>query len=502
MEERNGFSIYENTTPTNQDIAVTYTPDSSITRYQYRVVKDGIEEDYVKIENADPTTIYLTSTGNYQIIVQVYQQNGRMETVRSGVFKIDKEKPIIDVGERNIEMQLGSTLEPLAGITVYDRQDGDLISQVTTNYDELDFSTKGIKTLTYTVSDQAGNTTSESIYIHVVGSTESELLIVQLGIIFILGIVIILTLFYQKSMRREKRIGKFGIEPLEDNTPSLIDQANGHYNKFIQRLKKGLVKSVFLQKYAKRYEKYVGVIDNGYESGLDFVINKFIVSLIFVLIAVFSKTIQYQLLSLYEVCIPMLFGFFMPDFIYIYRYRRYREQLENDLLQAIIVMNNAFKSGRSITQAIDLVTKELDGPIASEFKKMSVELSFGLSLDDVFKRFSDRIQLEEVAYMTASLSILNKTGGNIIQVFSSIEKSLFNKKKLKLELSALTGSSKIIMYVLFCVPILFIAFISILNPSYFDPFFTTQIGWIMMILILIMYISYIMIVRRVMRVRM
>ena len=37
-----------------------------------------------------------------------------------------------------------------------------------------------------------------------------------------------------------------------------------------------------------------------------------------------------------------------------------RSQIENDLLQAIIIMNNAFKSGRSITQAIELVTKELE----------------------------------------------------------------------------------------------------------------------------------------------
>ena len=95
----------------------------------------------------------------------------------------------------------------------------------------------------------------------------------------------------------------------------------------------------------------------------------------------------------------------------------YRNRLENDLLQAIIIMNNAFKSGRSISQAIELVTKELKGPIAEEFKKMSLELSFGLSIDVVFKRFGERVKIDEINYLTSSLSILNKTGGNIIKVF-------------------------------------------------------------------------------------
>ena len=165
-------------------------------------------------------------------------------------------------------------------------------------------------------------------------------------------------------------------------------------------------------------------------------------------------------------------------------------------------MNNAFKSGRSISQAILLVSTELDGPISEEFKKMHLELSYGLGVDVVFKRFSERINLEEVTYLTASLTVLNRTGGNIIKVFSSIEKNLFNKKKLKLELKSLTGSSKIIVYVLFAVPMLFVLFISLISPTYFVPLFTTPLGLIILSAIIVMYIIYIIFVNKIMKVRM
>ena len=45
------------------------------------------------------------------------------------------------------------------------------------------------------------------------------------------------------------------------------------------------------------------------------------------------------------------------------------------MLEAITIMNNAFKAGMSITQAVDLVAKELEGPISKEFKKRKLPFS-------------------------------------------------------------------------------------------------------------------------------
>ncbi len=133
---------------------------------------------------------------------------------------------------------------------------------------------------------------------------------------------------------------------------------------------------------------------------------------------------------------------------------------------------------------------------------MHMQLQFGLSLDVAFSRFSERIKIEEVNYLTASLTILNKTGGNIIKVFSSIEKTLFNKKKLKLELKSLTGSSRIIMYLLSGLPIFLVVVIAMINPNYFVSLYTTPIGLIILLISLIIYISYIIVVRKIMKVGM
>lgn len=494
------FSINETEKFVNEDIIVTITPPSNILKYEYTIIKDNVENKKVIVTNNKNTEILLDETGLYSIEVNLYDENLNEITVSSGFYKIDKEKPIINVQNKNLEIKLGDEIHN--EITAYDEIDGNLTEKITSNYDTIDFSKTGLKKITYTVTDEAGNTTETIVNVNVYPNKSSQLLFFGGIIIFTLVIFFILMIRYLKSIRLDKRISKYAIEPINEKEESIFDKFFIRYKKLVSKISKYLEKSVFLSKYGKKYEKYIGTIDKNYTKGIEFVTSKLFMSIIFLIIAVFAKTIQGNVLNLYEVIFPMIFGFFLLDIIYFSKYKVYRSKLENDLLQAIIIMNNAFKSGRSITQAIDLVSNQLDGPMSLEFKKMSLEISFGLSIEEVFRRFSKRIQLEEVAYLTASLSILNKTGGNIIKVFSSIEKNLFSKKKLKLELNSLTGSSRIIVYVLFIVPIIFVLFISLIDNEYFLPLINNPLGIIITIAILIFYAIYICVIRKIMKVRM
>ena len=227
---------------------------------------------------------------------------------------------------------------------------------------------------------------------------------------------------------------------------------------------------------------------------------KIIMALLLLLVAFISDVVQMKLMEIYEIGLPLLVGFFLPDIVYFVKYKAYKRIIENDLLSAIIIMNNAFKAGKNIMQAITIVGEELTGVIANEFKKMSLELSYGLDIEIIFKRFADRVKIDEVNYLTASLTVLNKTGGDIIEVFSSIEKTLFDKKKLRLELASLTGSSRLIVYILLAIPFIFVLMISIISPSYFLPFVTTDLGLILLGLMIIYYTLFVIVVRRIMKV--
>ena len=488
------FDISTTKYPTNKDVKITYIPKDSDT-YVYKLFKDGevIEEKELKIETLNIT---LVETGTYHLELRKIN-NQKIEKIQTEDIIIDKEAPTIDVGKTKLKLYKGDKLNLMDDVEAKDNYTQEL--KITTNYSSLDLSKEGEHKLEYKVTDEAGNIGSKEVTLNVVNN--NELIYFQLGIIVICITTIMLLLKYIRSIKLEKRIAPYTLEPLKYDEISLFDNILNKYKNIQVKISDQLEKSNILTKLSKRYSKYIPLTNNHLKE-IDFITDKIICAIIICLISFISQTIRLNLLSPYELIIPFIIGFFIVDIYYGIRYKIYYNKLENDLLQAVMIMNNAFKAGKSITQAVEIVSIELDGPIGNEFNKILVELNFGLDLDVVFSRFEERIKLKEAEYLTASLSVLNNTGGDIIKIFNSIEKTLIEKKKLQFELDALTASSKIILYVLFIVPILFVLFITMLEPTYFNPFFTTNFGIAIFMVAIILYIIYIYIISKLMKVRM
>lgn len=494
-----GLSInYINST--NKDVVVTYTPSSLVKSYSYVIIKDNVYKEPIYMDSNVPANIIFNETGTYKLEITNIDYNDVEIKLTSGEYKIDKESPIINIKEKTYKITTQEEFNIMDGITASDAVDGDLTHNITTNKDTLDFSVEGIKYLQYSVSDKAGNTTNETIYITVTKDNSDIIKVGQVSIIIGALFILLFLAKYIRSIKLEKRFSKYTINSSKNKSISLFDNLYNQYMDFINKISKYISKFDIVKRSAKKYDKYKESFDID-EENINFISKKIVLGFVFVAFSIIVKLIQVELAKPFEMVIPFILGYYTLDIVYYYKYIKYKKKIENDMLEAITVMNNAFKAGMSITQAVDLVSKELKGPISKEFKKIGMEISFGLDIETAFKRFSDRIKLSEAMYLTSSLSVLNKTGGNIIKVFDSIEKNIFNRRKLEQEFKALTSSSKLIMYVLIIVPIAFVLFINLINKDYFKVLFENPLGIILIIIMMLIYITYIIIVKKVMKVR-
>ena len=325
------------------------------------------------------------------------------------------------------------------------------------------------------------------------------LMIIQIIIIVVLFIVIVFMVRQNISIRHERRIGRYSIEPIKSESLSVFDTLSIKYFKFIKKIRKILLKSKLIERISRRYEKYT--LFGKDTVAVDYIAHKLIIAITFVLLTVFSQVLQTRLVTLFELLFNFILGYYILDIYLIYRNKVRIKKIENEMLRAIIIMNNAFKAGKSTMQAVYIASEELPEPINEEFKKIYQDLKYGLNVDVVFERFAKRINIEEARYISSSLTILNKTGGNIVKVFDSIEKTLFDKKKLKEELRNLTVSSNLVVKVLMFVPFIFVGIIYILNPNYFDPLFSSTLGYLVLFVIFIMVIIYIWFLQKIMKVK-
>jgi len=327
---------------------------------------------------------------------------------------------------------------------------------------------------------------------------DNKIIIILIQIILVFVIIGVITFFIRlnDTIRLEKRISKYSIKGKKTKfDKSYYDIVFDEYKRIVKKQRKKINK--LFPNLVRRYDKYV--ID-GEIRAVDYVTHKLVISFLFVILTIVAMVIQGSFVTSFQFIGSILLGFYILDIILFISSKFKKKKVENDMLRAIMIMNSAFKSGKSTIQAVEIASQKLSKPISLEFKRMHQEMKYGLSVDVVFDRFAKRMKLEEAEYLSSSLTILNRTGGNIVAVFNSIEKTLFDKKKLNEELKNSTAVSNLLVKILLFVPIFIVLVIYILNPNYFDPFFESTVGYVLLFVVLLLFIIYAYLLQKIVKV--
>ena len=71
---------------------------------------------------------------------------------------------------------------------------------------------------------------------------------------------------------------------------------------------------------------------------------------------------------------------------------------------------------------------------------------------------------------------------------------------LKEEMKNISSAPKIVVIILSIVPIFFVGIVYLLNPTYFNPLFSSTLGYIIIAIIVIMFIIYLITLLRTLKV--
>lgn len=179
---------------------------------------------------------------------------------------------------------------------------------------------------------------------------------------------------------------------------------------------------------------------------------------------------------LLAISIGLLIGFFLP--IGVIRYRRAKriEAITRLLPEALDLMSRGLRVGHPLNTSIASVADQLPDPIGSEFGLIADQVSFGDDLVDAFADFAERIDIEDVHYLSASLGIQHGTGGDLARVLDVLSRVIKNRTALQRRIQAITAEGRLTAYFLSALPIFVFISTSIANPQYYksvydDPLF-------------------------------
>jgi tight adherence protein B len=144
----------------------------------------------------------------------------------------------------------------------------------------------------------------------------------------------------------------------------------------------------------------------------------------------------------------------------------------NQLADTITLLANSLRSGYSLLQAMELVSRESRAPMSTEFERVVREVGLGLSPEDALANLVKRIQSEDLDLMVTAVNVQREVGGNLAEILDTISTTIRERVKLKGEIKVLTSQQQYSGYIIAAMPIALALILFAINPAYMTKLFT------------------------------
>jgi tight adherence protein B len=165
-------------------------------------------------------------------------------------------------------------------------------------------------------------------------------------------------------------------------------------------------------------------------------------------------------------------GFFLPR-LWLNRRKSQRLKAFNGALaDTITLLANSLRAGSSFLQSIELVVRESQPPISTEFGRVIREVNLGLSLEQALANMNRRVRSDDLDLMTTAIIIQSQVGGNLAEILDSIAFTIRERVRIKGEIRTLTAQGRLSGYVVGFLPIGLAGILSVISPKFMEPMVT------------------------------
>jgi tight adherence protein B len=174
-------------------------------------------------------------------------------------------------------------------------------------------------------------------------------------------------------------------------------------------------------------------------------------------------------------------GFFFPR-LYVSRQTSQRlVRFENQLPDTLGLWVNALRSGFSVLQAMEAISRDAPEPTATEFKRVVQEVQLGIDVEDALEHLLNRVESDDLDLVVTAVNIQREVGGNLAEILETISHTIRERVKLKGEIRVLTSQGRMTGYLISGLPIAVALFLSVIQPGFMNPMFESRTcGWPML----------------------
>lgn len=284
--------------------------------------------------------------------------------------------------------------------------------------------------------------------------------------VFLLSQGLVLPVFGENKAARKRlkqRLADIEAEsPEEESITSLLREKSASN---LSPLERQLEQLPWLQ----NYRSYIEQSGNNYRA--------YRVVALSLLLAVGGAFLAWQFSRGWEVALMgAAIGAAIP-FMKISRDRKNRfAKLEEQMPDAIDVIQRALKAGHPFNGTLKMVAEEMDQPIAREFELAFADINYGNDLRRAMLGLLSRIPSVTVMAFVTSVLVQKETGGNLAEILKQISGVIRARFKFARKVRSMSAEGRMSAWVLAMVPLILFAAMMITNPEYLPVMFEDPRG--------------------------
>jgi tight adherence protein B len=190
-------------------------------------------------------------------------------------------------------------------------------------------------------------------------------------------------------------------------------------------------------------------------------------------------------------------GFYAPRLWVRQLQARRLSAFNNQLGDTLILLSNSLRSGYSLLQSMETVSRELPPPMSTEFARVVREIGLGLTIEEALAHMLQRIQSDDLDLVITAINIQHEVGGNLAEILDTIAYTIRERVRIKGQIRAMTAQQRFSGYVVSLLPFILGVVMFVINPNYIGRMFVEPCGIIMLVVGGLMIVAGYMIIRQI-----
>ena len=149
--------------------------------------------------------------------------------------------------------------------------------------------------------------------------------------------------------------------------------------------------------------------------------------------------------------------------------------IEEQLPDAVELMVRSLRVGHPFTNAISIVSKEIQDPLASEFGVIADEAAYGRDIGEALKDMAERLDMQDLRFLAVAVTIQQQSGGNLAEILAGLAQVIRARFRLFRRVNAITAEAKWSGKFLSAFPIVALILIKLGDPNYYDEVMTHRL---------------------------